>query len=348
MIVTERDLFGTIGGGRLEYRALRLARALLREGAPARTKEFPLGPELGQCCGGQVALHFQRIAGEDRAWLDPLRRWIAEGREAALVFGRDDASGRRLAVSAGEMAGDLGARTPAALRAARSSLVLPPLAGEARWGSASTLGGGRSRAARPPSNLPPQAGEGFATPPAGKSIDALVSEEGWIVVRVSPPDCVVYLFGAGHVGRALAAILGQLPCRAVWIDERKDAFPPAVPANVATLRAGDPATEAARAPKGAYILVMTHSHARDQAIVEAVLRRGDFAYLGLIGSATKRARFAARLRAAGIGEAALARLVCPIGAEGIPGKEPGVIALAAATEIMRRHRAAAGKLARSA
>jgi len=81
-----------------------------------------------------------------------------------------------------------------------------------------------------------------------------------------------------------------------------------------------------------------------------VLRRGDFAYLGLIGSATKRARFVARLRAAGIPEAALARLVCPIGAEGIPGKEPGVIALAAAAEIMRRHRAgaAASRLADSA
>jgi len=168
------------------------------------------------------------------------------------------------------------------------------------------------------------------------------------VVRVSPPDCVVYLFGAGHVGRALAEILGQLPCRVAWIDERKDAFPAVAPANVATIRTDDPAAEAARAPKGAHVLVMTHSHARDQQIVEAVLRRGDFAYLGLIGSATKRARFVARLRAAGIAEAALARLVCPIGAEGIPGKEPGVIALAAAAEIMRRHRAAAGKLARSA
>jgi xanthine dehydrogenase accessory factor len=165
---------------------------------------------------------------------------------------------------------------------------------------------------------------------------------------VSPPDCVVYLFGAGHVGRALAAMLGQLPCRVAWIDERKDAFPEAAPANVAMIRSDDPAAEVARAPKGAHFLVMTHSHARDQAIVEAVLRRGDFAYLGLIGSATKRARFVARLRAAGIAEAALARLVCPIGAEGIPGKEPGVIALAAAAEIMRRHRAAAGKLARSA
>jgi xanthine dehydrogenase accessory factor len=301
MIVTERDLFDTIGGGRLEYRAARLARTMLREGGPAQLKEFPLGPELGQCCGGHVVLHFQRISAADCAWLDPLRGWIAAGRGAALVFASGDECGRRLAVSANDCAGDLGARTPAALRAGRKVLA------------------------------------GDAAP-----------EEGWIVVRVSPPDCVVYLFGAGHVGRALAEILGQLPCRVAWIDERKDAFPTAAPANVAMIRTDDPAAEAARAPKGAYVFVMTHSHARDQQIVEAALRRGDFAYLGLIGSATKRARFVARLRAAGIAEAALARLTCPIGAEGIPGKEPGVIALAAAAEIMRRHRAAAGKLARSA
>lgn len=294
MIVTERELIGTIGGGRLEYRAARLARTMLREGAAARVKEFPLGPELGQCCGGHVALHFQRISAADRAWLDPLRGWIAEGRAAALVFAPGDTAGRRLAVTAAGVAGDLGARTPAGLRAGRKALA-----------------GGT------------------------------VSEEGLAVLRVSPPDCVVYLFGAGHVGRALAEILGQLPCRVVWIDERKDAFPAAVPANVATILSEAPAAEAVRAPTGAYVLVMTHSHARDQQIVEAVLRRGDFAYLGLIGSATKRARFIARLRAAGIGEAALARLVCPIGDEGIPGKEPGVIALAAAAEIMRRHRAGA-------
>jgi xanthine dehydrogenase accessory factor len=299
MIVTGRDLFGTVGGGRLEYRAARLARAMLRAGAAPRLREFPLGPELGQCCGGHVALRFQRITPQDCVWLDPLRRWIAEGCEAALVFAPD--GGGCFAVSGSEVAGDLGPRAASAARAARK-----------------VLAGGAA------------------------------SDEAWRVMRVSPPDCVVYLFGAGHVGRALAEILGQLPCRVVWIDERKDAFPGSVPANVAATRAENPAAEAARAPKGAFFLVMTHSHARDQQIVEAVLRRGDFAYLGLIGSATKRARFVARLRAAGIGEAALARLVCPIGAEGIPGKEPGVIALAAAAEIMRRHRAAPASLARSA
>ncbi|MBL8665328.1 MAG: xanthine dehydrogenase accessory protein XdhC [Candidatus Odyssella sp.] len=299
MIVTERDLFGTVGGGRLEYRAARLARAMLRAGAPAQRREFPLGPELGQCCGGHVALHFRPVSERDRAWLEPLRAWIAAGRAAALVFAADGAG--CLAVSGDDVAGDLGPRTAAAVRAARKVLA-----------------------------------------------GAAAADDAWHVVRVIPPDCVVYLFGAGHVGRALASILGQLPCRAVWIDERKDAFPPAVPANVAVVRTPDPVAEAKRAAKGAYVLVMTHSHARDQQIVEAVLRRGDFAYLGLIGSATKRARFAARLRASGIGEAALARLVCPIGAEGIPGKEPGVIALAAAAEIMRRHRAVPASLARSA
>jgi xanthine dehydrogenase accessory factor len=302
MIVTEHALEGTIGGGRLEYRAARLARAMLRGGPAACLKEFPLGPELGQCCGGHVSLHFHRVSATDRAWLDPLRDWIAKGGRAALVFDPHDEAGRRLAVSAADIAGDLGPQTAAAARAARKA-----------------LSGGAAE------------------------------EAEFIVLPVMPPDCVVYLFGAGHVGRALAAILGQLPCRLVWIDERKDAFPVSIPANASTLRATDPADEAAKAPSGTYFLVMTHSHARDQAIVEAVMRRGDFAYLGLIGSATKRARFAARLRAAGIAETALPRLVCPIG-EGIPGKEPGIIALAAAAEIMRLHRAGAvhARLARSA
>lgn len=302
MIVTENGLYGTIGGGRLEYRAARLARTMLRGGVTARRKEFPLGPELGQCCGGQVALHFHRASAADRGWLDPLRAWLAEGHRAALVFDPRDEAGRRLAVSATEIAGDLGAQTTTAAHAARRALAGGP-----------------------------------------------TSDEGFMVLPVAPPDCVVYLFGAGHVGRALAAILGQLPCRVVWIDERKDAFPAVACVNVAMMRAADPVGEAAKAPTAAYFLVMTHSHARDQQIVETVLRRGDFAYLGLIGSATKRARFVARLRAAGIGEAALQRLVCPIGAEGIPGKEPGVIALAAAAEMLRRHRAAAAaKLASTA
>jgi xanthine dehydrogenase accessory factor len=302
MIVTEHDLRGTIGGGRLEYRAVRLARAMLRGGARTQLKEFPLGPELGQCCGGHVALHFHRASATDRVWLGPLRSLHAEGRPSLLVFDPADEGGTRLAVSARVSAGDLGARTPSALRAARAMLA------------------------------------GGAAP-----------GNGLVAMRVSPSDFVVYLFGAGHVGRALAAMLGQLPCRLVWIDERKDAFPESVAPNTTALRTDNPAVEIARAPTGAYVLVMTHSHARDQEIVEAALRRGDFAYLGLIGSATKRARFVARLRVAGIPEASLARLVCPIGAEGIPGKEPGVIALAAAAEIMRRHRAhGASSLASSA
>jgi len=297
MIVTENGLLGTIGGGRLEYRAARLARTMLRGAALTSIREFPLGPELGQCCGGHVVLHFLRVSAADRAWLDPLRAWLARGERATLVFDPRDDCGARIAVSATAMSGDLGSASAAAARAGRR-----------------TLSGGTG------------------------------SGDGFVVLPVGPPYCMVYLFGAGHVGRALAAILGQLPCRVVWIDERKDALPEAAAVNIAMIRADDPTAHVAAAPTGAYILVMTHSHARDQEIVEAALRRGDFAYLGLIGSATKRARFVARLRAAGIAEAALARLVCPIGAEGIPGKEPGVIALAAATEIMRLHRAGAAAL----
>jgi xanthine dehydrogenase accessory factor len=93
------------------------------------------------------------------------------------------------------------------------------------------------------------------------------------------------------------------------------------------------------APPGAFFLVMTHSHPLDEAICEAVLRRGDFAYLGLIGSETKRARFVRRLGEAGIPAASLKRLVCPIGLPGIRSKEPTAIAASVAADLLLRREA---------
>ena len=93
------------------------------------------------------------------------------------------------------------------------------------------------------------------------------------------------------------------------------------------------AVDAAR--DSAFHLVMTHSHQLDLALCEAVLRRGDFAYLGLIGSATKRARFEHRLREGGLDDAALARLTCPIGVPGITGKSPPEIAVAVAAQLLQ-------------
>ena len=144
----------------------------------------------------------------------------------------------------------------------------------------------------------------------------------------------VYLFGAGHVGRALALALAPLPFAVRWIDPRPDEFPQLAPANVTMVAAADPPAELKAAPDGALIVAMTHSHALDLAVVAEALRQDRFPYVGVIGSATKRARFASQLRAAGFAVARVARLVCPIGLPGVVGKEPAVIAVAVAAQLL--------------
>ncbi len=144
----------------------------------------------------------------------------------------------------------------------------------------------------------------------------------------------VYLFGAGHVGRALALALAPLPFAVRWIDPRPDEFPKLAPANVTLVAAADPPAELTAAPDGAFVLAITHSHALDLAVVAEALRQDRFAYVGVIGSATKRARFVSQLKAAGFAEARIAKLVCPIGAPGIAGKEPAVIAIAVAAQLL--------------
>src|SRR5262249_45060598 len=131
----------------------------------------------------------------------------------------------------------------------------------------------------------------------------------------------LFLFGAGHVGRALVQVLSMLPFRVRWIDGRAEMFPQDLPANVEIEVSADPRHDVASAPKGALFLVMTHSHALDLEICDQVLRRAEVPYLGLIGSASKRATFLRRLRARGHGEASLGRLTCPIGLPQLGGKE---------------------------
>jgi xanthine dehydrogenase accessory factor len=144
----------------------------------------------------------------------------------------------------------------------------------------------------------------------------------------------VYLFGAGHVGRALALALAPLPFAVRWIDSRREAFPGYAPANVALIHAPEPVNELMNAPDGALIVVMTHAHPLDLAIVAEALRADRFGYVGLIGSETKRARFLSQMRAAGISEAALSKLVCPIGLSGIESKDPAVIAASTAAQLL--------------
>lgn len=149
------------------------------------------------------------------------------------------------------------------------------------------------------------------------------------------PRFRLHLFGAGHVGRALVQVLAGVDCEVVWVDEREREFPPGtLPRQVHRVCVEPVAAEVDGGQPGDFYLVLTHSHALDLAIVEAVLRRGDFGWLGLIGSATKRARFAHRLAERGIGPAVLARLCCPVGLPGIAGKAPGVIAVAIAAQLL--------------
>jgi xanthine dehydrogenase accessory factor len=142
------------------------------------------------------------------------------------------------------------------------------------------------------------------------------------------------LFGAGHVGRALVLALAPLPFSVRWIDARPDAFPGHHPANVTPVFTHQPLHEIAAARPGTLLLAMTHSHALDLDLVAAGLANPAMAFVGVIGSATKRARFVARLRALGQTEAAIARMVCPIGSTTLAGKEPAVIAAGAAVQML--------------
>jgi len=149
----------------------------------------------------------------------------------------------------------------------------------------------------------------------------------------------VALFGGGHVGAALARLLASLPFAVRWIDSRDGVFPDALPAQV-EIEHSDPVQQAvADLAPGSRVLIMSFSHAEDLDIVIACLRRlrerGDLPYVGLIGSKTKWATFRHRLETRGFTEDEMARITCPIGVPGIKGKEPEVIAVAVAAQLLQ-------------
>lgn len=150
-----------------------------------------------------------------------------------------------------------------------------------------------------------------------------------------PPRFFLQLYGAGHVGRAIVKLLAELPCQVQWVDERESEFPTtAWPPHIQKLCVEPVEAEVAAAPPGAFYLVLTHSHVLDLALAEAILKRGDFAWFGLIGSKTKRARFEHRLLERGFAAEAVARMVCPIGLPGLVGKQPEVLAVAVVAQLL--------------
>lgn len=224
MLVSAGDTRGTIGGGHLELLAIESARTLLTQhDQPPFERHYPLGPALGQCCGGAVTLRYSRLV------------------EASLQH----------------------------------------------W-------------------------------PAAE------------------PRFFLQLYGAGHVGRAIAGLLAGIDCQVQWIDERDSEFPPGeLPPHIQKVCVEPVEAEVRIAPPEACYLVLTHNHDLDLRITEAILKRGDFRYLGLIGSRTKRARFRHRYEARGIAPELLDRLTCPIGLPGIEGKEPEVIAVAVVAQLLQ-------------
>ena len=291
MLVDRDGQGGTIGGGRLEWEATQTARAMLTEpAAPWRRalRDYPLGPDLEQCCGGFVRLLYERVGAAELAQLPAalpagglLLHPVASG--AAVEFVADRRTARTLPLPITKIATEI-------------------LSGQA--------------------------------PRATALIEA--EAESWLLHPVEAPGHPLYLYGAGHVGRAIVRTLEGLPFAVTWIDTDEARFPAGLPADVRCLVSDDPAAVAAEAPDGAFHLVLTYSHALDFDICHALLAGNRFGFAGLIGSDTKRARFFKRFRDAGIGEAALTRLTCPIGIPGIAGKEPATIAVTVVAQLLHR------------
>jgi xanthine dehydrogenase accessory factor len=159
--------------------------------------------------------------------------------------------------------------------------------------------------------------------------------QGWMVEPVARPTRQLWVWGAGHVGRALVEVLAPLPGLAItWVDTAPDRFPETLPDTVRALPVPDPGLAVALAPKDAEHLILTYSHALDLDLCHRLLTHG-FSACGLIGSATKWARFRSRLAALGHSAPAIDRIDCPIGNPSL-GKHPQAIAIGVASAFLSR------------
>lgn len=265
MLVWKDGQAGTIGGGALEWEAAARARERLASGedGPLLLRQ-PLGPGLGQCCGGAVVLVTEVFVALPEVQADVVVRRVSGPEEMPLAL-------RRLVARA------------------RDSGLLP-----------------------------------------GAQLLA-----GWLLEPVARPRRALWIWGAGHVGRALVGVLAPLPEFAItWVDTAPERFPADIPAGVTCRVTESPAGLVAGAPAFAEHLILTYSHTIDLDLCHRLLLRG-FARAGLIGSASKWARFRSRLSQLGHSSEAIARIVCPIGDPGL-GKHPQAIALGVATALLQQ------------
>jgi xanthine dehydrogenase accessory factor len=251
--------------------------------------------------------------------------------EAQALLARTDARATQLDKALGPDLGQCcGGRvllTIEKFSAADSDMIAPLAEAEQRRGIVTTIAtaAGDGRLSR---RLAPGK-EGRSARPAYE-----VQPDGRLHERFGEEPTAFWLFGAGHVGRALAIALGPLPFAVTWLDTRPGAIPEMFPPNVTAIRQGDPVALLGRAPEGAFIAVMTHSHALDLDLVIAALQANRFAYVGLIGSATKRARFTSAMHKMGMATQMVGKLVCPIGLTVIRNKAPAAIAASVAAQVL--------------
>ena len=298
MIVTSDSMYGTIGGGNLEHQARAIARSQLDSPEPNRLKRFPLGAGLGQCCGGLVNLMFEPILASS-TWIDSAAQLQAQGQDWIRLVATKAVEKSTQLMFAADQIDSLSQYSPENIELIEAARLFLQ----------------------------------------GSEKTALHQVEGYsdsFFFDVSrKPDFQLVLFGAGHVGRAIVSILRDLPIQISWIDSRDDQFPSDIPDNVEIFCSDIPEAEVDAAPAGSYFLVMTHDHALDQCLAEQILKRDDFSYFGLIGSASKRRMFETRMHRRGIAKQRFERMNCPIGVDGIDSKQPAAIAISVAAEIMR-------------
>ncbi|MGI9433338.1 MAG: xanthine dehydrogenase accessory protein XdhC [Geminicoccaceae bacterium] len=312
MLVSEERAVGTIGGGNLEYEAIKIARRMLLErDQKSHIAQFALGPSLGQCCGGNTKLLFEPFDGipPAPAWIEKLLEILDQTRPSVLVSDIEGSGADKLLVASAEIIGKEVVGTAGDPALVEPELVEPALVEKAR----AMLAHPADSAAR------------FWTSEAGRV---------FLLERNAASQGDVLLIGAGHVGKALIPVLATLPLRVTWADNRPEQFPDELPPGI-RIRC-TPHLESAinEAAPGTIFLVMTYSHDLDYALCARILQRGDFRYLGLIGSRTKRQRFEKTMRDLGLAQDVIDRVVCPIGIPGVASKQPSVIAVATAAQIL--------------
>ena len=279
MMVWRDGMQGTIGGGRLEFDATRRAREILERAATSELRRQPLGPSLGQCCGGSVTLVTE-------VW---------------------DAARHRAAVESD----DLG------------------------------FGGIHVRRIEGQDALPDRVQHRLSAA-ADKSLPVETQlVNGWLIERVWRETHPVYIYGAGHVGHALATMLAALPQFEVHLADTREDLMAGLPATVLCNWAHPPHEIMQAAPGGAAHFIMTPEHEYDLELCHRVLGQR-FAYAGLIGSATKWARFRKRLRDLGHSDAAIDQIECPIGDPTL-GKHPQEIAIGVTARLLTRSGATAAR-----